>query len=78
MFTSIPVGMHAVFVKRAVNVSDSMDTVEISSLNVTFTILNVIANNHGTGFTISITTNQEATFVYQVDDEDFVPCKDFS
>ena len=51
-------------------------TVEVSPLNVTFTSLNVAINNSGTGFAITITANDKATFECQVDDENFVPCKE--
>jgi len=75
-FTSVSVGTHSVTVIGTL-VGTSEDPLTISPLEVVERfVVQLLLNVQGTGFILTIITNQEANFVCRLDGEtDFEPCK---
>ena len=74
MYTSVPVGTHTVTVMG--DLDDSSGMAELAGLNVSLPlVVNVDVDQNITTIALMITANQEATFECQVDDGEFLPCK---
>ena len=78
MYPSVAVGTHSITVRGTAQDGQSND-VTLTGLRITSNLnVNALVSTLGTIITIIIEANKDATFECQLDNEDFVPCKNNS